>query len=211
MSKETIDLAIKTRLSDVMSMFLKLFPAGLKIKENVYVAGGAIVNLRTDTTVADYDFFIKSDEARDYIVTLLGDYFDTHAPDDRACELRAHTQNGYTLNFDGTIIQLVTRFTGPPERVFKSFDFEHCKAFYDYATGELVYNEELIMSKKLVYTGEDNYPLNTMKRLVKFIRRGYDIDNESVLALAKKLSAMDLEDETVLKEQLIGFYGSSLR
>lgn len=183
---------------------------GKYMLDNTYIAGGAIVNFLIKQPIADYDMFIVSDEARDRIRGWFVEQ--DWNQEGRDWRIKALTQNAVTVAFDsGEVIQLVTRFTGYPERVFKSFDFEHCKAYFVPSTDTLLYNEDMIMNKKLVYTGEDDYPLNTMKRLVKFIRRGWDIDNESILNLAKKMSRTKLDDPEIYKEQVIGFYGSSMR
>lgn len=195
-------------LSMVCGRVYSLWPIGdiqTAVERGTYIAGGAVVNTLLDIPVVDYDFFVRDEATRDLILTL----FSTSG--DLGCEVRAKTQNGITLKLPtGEIIQIVTRFLGPPSRIFKSFDFEHCKAYFDYKDYSARYNVELIKKKLLVYTGEDDYPLNTLKRLVKFIRRGWTIENESIMNLALKLSKTNLTDPAVRAEQSIGFYGSSM-
>ncbi len=195
--------ALKLHLEDVIGKFLQLFPPERreKVRADIYIAGGAIVSYLIKQPIVDYDFFIKTPEACESIRNYLRELGDNLAV----------TQNAVTrLLPTGEKLQVVTRFSGPPSRVFESFDFEHCKAYYDPATGELSYKEDIIGKMALVYTGIDNYPLNTLKRLVKFTKRGWNIDNESILALAMKLHTTNLSDPEVLREQKIGFYGSPL-
>jgi hypothetical protein len=198
-------------MDKMFDKFASIFPMPLQVevRKNVYIAGGAIVNFLLGVPVADYDLFIVEDAVRDSMRAWFKEQ--EWNDESRGWRIKAMTENGVTLDFGGDLIyQVVTRFTGKPERVFKSFDFEHCKAFYVPASQHYHANEDLILNKKLVYTGDDDYPLNTMKRLIKFIRRGWDIDNENVLNLAKKMSRTNLDDPAVYKEQTIGFYGSSM-
>jgi hypothetical protein len=183
----------------------------LTLQSDAYIAGGAIVNLVLDEPINDYDIFFKSQgaalEFRTYFKQLQ------EFPADRKLQVRAITENGITILITETdeIIQMVTRFFGPTDRVFKSFDFVHCMAYFDLATHDLHYNQEIILRKELVYSDSDQYPVNAMKRLVRFVNRGWQPNNETILNLCDRISKMDLSDEKVRADQLIGFYGSSMK
>lgn len=45
-----------------------------------------------------------------------------------------------------------------------------------------------------------------MKRMVKFLERGYKITDETIAEMAVAISNLNLSDKQVLKEQLVGMY-----
>lgn len=198
---------IKNHLDGISGHILGTLPEDARVwaAQALYFAGGCIVSLAQGAQPVDYDIFITDEYVRDYVVQVLSGYSGV------AVQIKAKTENAITLTLPtGQVVQIVTRFTGPPERVFSTFDYEHCKAYYVPHTRQLHGNWDLILDKKLVYTGEkDQFTLNTLKRMVKFVRRGYVPDNESLVNLHKAIHKQDLNDPEVHRAQTIGFYGSS--
>ena len=125
------------------------------------------------------------------------------------------TQNAVTVSRK---VQVITKFIGTPEEVASTYDFEHCKAYWrpnpaaknPYESGEITYlgnSLECISNKHLSYNaGATYYKLCAMIRMLKFTKRGWEIDPGSLLALAKDLQTIDLTNPDVLAEQLKGFY-----
>lgn len=109
--------------------------------------------------------------------------------------------NAVTLS-DG--IQLVVRFFGSPEEIHDTFDFVHTKAYYtgvDLNIPKEVY--EAVMNKSLVYTGS-KYPVCSVIRMRKFIKRGWSINAGQILKMAMQISDLDLTNIDVLEDQLVG-------
>lgn len=103
-------------------------------------------------------------------------------------------------------VQLIFRFYGEPEIVHESYDFIHAKSYWDPKTNELVMpgkTLEAILTKELVYTGS-KFPLASILRSKKFIRRGWTINAGQYLKMVLQLNELDLLDVNVLKEQLTG-------
>lgn len=206
---------VMRELNNAMRDFLEVFPdedTKAEAAECLYFAGGCIVNLLLDLPVVDYDLFITEAERGE----ALKEYFATHKVP-QAFSVKARTENAVTLLHtpSGRVYQLVTRFTGPPDRVFTTFDFEHCKAYYmptkvPAATAWSA-NEDIIRAKKLVYTGKkDVFTLNTMKRMCKFVARGWVPDNESILNLHRAIqNRPHIDTPAECAAQKVGFYGSS--
>lgn len=211
MTRHTIEIdpnaerGLKTHLDFVFSEVLKLLPDGIQneVGKEIYAAGGAIVSYIQGEEIHDYDFWLKSEAA----VEIVKRHFTTAIP-----QVISVTPNAITIQFNPLypVVQIVTRFYGEPDRIFTSFDYEHCKAYYTPQDGTLVYNNSLVIEKKLVYTGLDGYPVNALSRLVKYINRGYTVDKKSLLVLAEKLGRLDWDNTDIVANQLIGFYGSSL-
>lgn len=205
------DDVIKQHLIEVNDLLVAALPLELRhdFLMNAFIAGGAIVSLVLGETPNDYDYFIKTAELKKNLV----EYFNAN-PITVSHEVKAVTENGITLELrapKGNIdIQIITRFIGPIDRVFTSFDYEHCKAYFDLSTHNLYYKKDIIMRKELIYTGQDGYPVNAVKRLVRFVRRGWKPQNETIMNLVDAISALDMKCPAVRADQLIGFYGSSL-
>src|SRR5690606_32384559 len=125
------------------------------------------------------------------------------------------TGHAVTLSDD---IQLCIRFTGPIEEVVPQFDFAHSQLAYDYANNQLVVIDptslQCLLSKELYYTGS-KYPLAALFRVRKFLERGFRINAGQILKIAFEVNELDLDDVTVLEEQLIGvdlaYFGELLR
>ena len=103
-------------------------------------------------------------------------------------------------------IQIVTRFYGTPELIHKNFDFVHCTQYYVHSERKVVTNEAALLSiqfKELYYVGS-LYPLCSLIRIRKFIKRGWNINAGQIVKMAFQVKDLDLYDVNVLEEQLIG-------
>jgi hypothetical protein len=103
-------------------------------------------------------------------------------------------------------IQIVVRFYGGPKDIHDTFDYEHCKAYFDFCTNEICISKdvyELVVNKTLKYTGS-KYPVCSIFRLRKFINRGWKINAGQLLKICLQISQLDLMDIDVLEDQLVG-------
>lgn len=113
------------------------------------------------------------------------------------------TDNALTLSNQ---IQIITRFHGNPDKIHENFDFDHCKCSYDHAAQRLdiplsVYQS--VMSKTLIYTGS-LYPLTSLFRIRKFIKRGWRISAGQMLKIVIQMRDINWSNREVLREQLLG-------
>jgi len=123
-----------------------------------------------------------------------------NAPDYRPIFL---SSNAITLSGG---VQLVIRFYGSPEEIHKNYDFVHCTNYWVSATNELVLRPEAleaILTKELVYIGS-RYPLASLIRTRKFIKRGYSCNAGQYLKMCWQVSELNLNDIKVLEDQLVG-------
>jgi len=110
--------------------------------------------------------------------------------------------NAISLSDD---IQIVCRFTGDAEKIHETFDFIHATNYFTFTDG-LVTNKEALESllgKQLKYQGS-HYPLTSIIRSKKFIKRGWNIGAGEYLKIMFQISQLDLTNPEVLEEQLIG-------
>lgn len=112
------------------------------------------------------------------------------------------TDNAITLNDS---IQIITRFIGNPEEIHKNFDFVHTTNYYTVKTGLVLKQDalEAIIAKELKYVGS-LYPLCSMFRLKKFIKRGWSVSAGEMLKIGFDISRLDLTNTEILREQCIG-------
>lgn len=103
-------------------------------------------------------------------------------------------------------IQLIIRFYGDPDQIHENYDFVHCTNYWVSKTGELTLRPaalESLLTRELRYTGS-LYPLCSIIRTRKFIKRNWTINAGQYLKMAIQLQSFDLTDPNVLEDQLIG-------
>lgn len=113
------------------------------------------------------------------------------------------TSNAITL---ATKFQLVIRFVGEPEDIHKNYDFVHCTNYWTSWDDKLVLRPEAlesILAKELRYVGS-LYPICSMIRTRKFIKRGWTINAGQYVKMAWQIHELDLSRVDVLEDQLVG-------
>jgi hypothetical protein len=102
-------------------------------------------------------------------------------------------------------LQIVIRFWGDNEQIHKSFDFIHATNYFTFQSGLVTNKEALesIITKQLKYQGS-LYPLTSIIRARKFIKRGWNIGAGELLKIMWQISELNLKNIDVLSEQLIG-------
>lgn len=103
-------------------------------------------------------------------------------------------------------IQIVLRFFGTPDEIHNNYDFAHCTSYWSSWNNKLVLRPEAmeaLLAKELRYQGS-LYPLSSIIRTRKFIKRGFTINAGQYLKMCMQLNDLDLKDLEVLKDQLTG-------
>lgn len=103
-------------------------------------------------------------------------------------------------------IQLVIRFYGDAEEIHSNYDFAHCTNYWESGNKKLTLRPqalESLLSKNLVYSGS-KYPLCSIIRMRKFIKRGWHINAGQILKMIMQVNELDLKDIAVLEDQLVG-------
>lgn len=116
------------------------------------------------------------------------------------------SSNAITLAGYPYPLQIVLRFWGEPDAIHDTYDFVHCTNYWEMATGKLVLRPEAmeaLLSRTLVYRGS-LYPVCSIMRLRKFIRRGWRINAGQILKILLQVSGLNLRDRKVLEDQLTG-------
>jgi len=156
-------------------------------------------------------------EGGDYISSVMDNPFDIedtyHETKDQIKEHKAKKSEGFKPVFltSNAItltdkIQIVLRFYGEPDVIHENYDFVHCTSYWTNWDNDLVLRAEAlesILAKELKYVGS-KYPICSIVRLRKFIGRGWRVNAGQILKIAFQISKLDLEDITVLEDQLTG-------
>ena len=103
-------------------------------------------------------------------------------------------------------VQIVLRFYGEPDEIHKNYDFVHCTNYWTANDGQLVLRQpalESLLARELKYVGS-KYPVCSVMRLRKFIKRNWTINAGQVLKMLMQVSALDLTNPAVLEDQLTG-------
>jgi len=103
-------------------------------------------------------------------------------------------------------VQIVLRFYGDADKFHENYDFVHCTNYWTSRDGALTLRQpalESLLCKELRYVGS-KYPVCSVIRLRKFIRRGWVINAGQILKMMMQISALDLTSPAVLQDQLTG-------
>lgn len=103
-------------------------------------------------------------------------------------------------------IQIVLRFFGEPDEIHKNYDFVHCTNYWCSWGNEIVLHQdalESLLAKELRYVGS-KYPVCSVIRLRKFIKRDWSINAGQILKMVMQINELNLKDPLVLQDQLTG-------
>lgn len=102
-------------------------------------------------------------------------------------------------------VQVVIRFYGDPDKIHENYDFAHCTNYWTFNDGLVLRQQalEALLTKELQYIGS-KYPLCSIIRTRKFIKRGFHINAGQYLKMCFQVSQLDLTDIDTLEDQLVG-------
>jgi hypothetical protein len=187
MNQETVQ-RVNAKLEAANTLLLSFFlgrshlPTVETALRESYVAGGAIVSLVLGEEPRDIDVWFRKESDFNIVDQAVGDH-------------GKRTPYSTTIIFGGITFQLVKSRIGEPADVVNTFDFEHTKAFWIPGHPELTYfDEPLILSKRLLFNaGNLCHPVNSFKRIGKFISRGYTVPDKEVENMLVEVHSMPVE------------------
>jgi len=172
-----------------------------------------------DGTTKPYEYFEArpEGEAGQYIGEVMRDAGEIHDTYEQTEQAALDTEddgkplyrpvfmstNAITLSHR---IQLVLRFYGEPDQIHENYDYVHCTNYWSSWDNKLELRPaalEALLAKELVYVGS-KYPICSIIRLRKFIRRGWQINAGQILKAVMQINDLDLTNIEVLRDQLTG-------
>lgn len=156
------------------------------IKNNSYVTGGCIPSMLSKDFVNDFDIYFYTTEQ----ANAVKDYFGSSHTNNKDEKFHVNLITDNSVNLSDKI-QLIIKFVGDPIFVTEKFDWQHIKSWYDCKEEKLhltpdVY--QLVVEKELIYTGSE-YPLSSLLRLRKYIKKGWSVSNATILHIALEVVA----------------------
>lgn len=184
----------------------QLVDEGDKVSISIKSAGIVVEN-----NTSEYKYFESQPEGdgESYVNKLLANLEDGVVKEEKSEQEKPKfrpvflSSNAITLSNQ---VQLVIRFYGNPEEIHGNYDYVHCTNYWSSEDGIVVLKPqalESILAKQLQYVGS-LYPLCSIIRMRKFIKRGWHINAGQILKMCFQLSKLDLSDLVVLEDQLTG-------
>lgn len=166
------------------------------IQKKVAVAGGAVRDKLLDAEIKDIDLFVEDKETEDKLMAFLKE---------KGKEGNTNSQlANYT--FEGKWIQVIRSkyYNMQTTEVIDSFDFTICMAMVTIDHGLRVgqYFYEGVATKHLRVHSLP-FPLASLERMQKYIKKGYTACNGTILELTKALQRVNLDND---QENSLKFY-----
>jgi hypothetical protein len=204
---------------------LKILPNYVQstmVTHGTVVAGGFLRCVVTKEHVKDIDLFSTSPEKALESARYLCDVNLDPTRIARYSEIST-SKNAYSIkNVGGFFVQFVHRWSYPdPEKLLKSFDFTIAKAamWYDTSIGWTSLVDENfypdVAARRLNYSFPDRKEdaSGSLLRVLKFIKKGYNIPNDSLAGVVARVArhAENIETKTANPyEALAAPYGDEL-
>lgn len=166
-----------------------------------FIAGGACRSVFSGERINDLDIYFKSQEDFDK-------FNDKHFKDLKAV---FDTPNAISYCKNNRKIQLIKKFYGDPTDVLKRFDLTVCQCAYipfPYTSQNMFVMSDSFLEhlslRLLVYNTNGDHPINSLYRVVKFLKRGYKVPAVELVKLALRINNLEINTYRDLKEELEG-------
>jgi len=198
-----------------LEYLIELLP---KCTENgPWIAGGCLHRTyrKLPLTNADVDVFFKNKEQFEQFVSVISltSLFSGYTIESTIYSEWHCTLTIKYMDVDWKIQCVTFKYFDNIEELFKSFDINVCRIAYDGTN--VVYEDGIlnqINNNKLKFNeGSIYYPSVTLKRLVKYVKMGYDIEDVDLKLLThafykSKKKAIDILDQDLLTKKPIQTY-----
>lgn len=145
------------------------------------IAGGSMLSLWLDKPINDIDLFFENEN--EFLKCLK--YFN-----EVVGECDYETPNAVRFVHKGMKYDLIRKEFGTPNEIISNFDFYNCAiAVTKDNVYALSHTLESINTNSLMLIGE-NYKINptsTMKRVVKYAKKGFNVDNKILLTILSEI------------------------
>jgi hypothetical protein len=174
----------------------------------IHIKSAGIAGAQTN---GDYQYFESRppEEGEDYVESIVNEVtkLDNKKIDDTKSKEKYRpvfaSANAITLSDK---IQIVLRFYGEQDKIHQHYDYIHCTNYWTSADKEVVLHAKALesaLSKELIYVGS-KYPVCSVIRTRKFLKRGWTINAGQYLKMCFQISKLDLSNIEILEDQLIG-------
>jgi hypothetical protein len=159
------------------------------------VAGGAVTSVFSSSRINDFDLFFPTPER-------LNDALASITRDDKSIE----ADSALSVIMGGHRVQLVKVLTRTPSEVISSFDFTICQAGFDLDDG-FIFGADFfqhLAQRRLVFNIKAEYPICSLYRARKFIKRGFSLSGIEAIKLGLRIHSLKIDTYRDLRAQLMG-------
>ena len=164
---------------------------------NGFVAGGAVRSVFASEAIRDFDiFFRRAEDYKNFMESF--DISDTtFSMTDTAATHKAE---------DGYCYQAICAVYGEPAEIIKNFDFTCCMGAWVPETAFVLHDDffQHCSQHRLVFNANAQYPICSLWRALKFIKRGWKLSAIESIKMALCINHLALNDRRELKRQLLG-------
>ena len=168
--------------------------------EGVMIGGGALRRLVTPSDeIMDYDLFFTKASAVENVKSILLGHTNQCLTHEWKMVFECPRGELYTFkNNSGDKIQLITkRYYTSIAELIASFDITACCCAYD---GKYIVSNRRFVSdvtNKRIYLNTVEYPAATIKRIAKYVQKGYMLPSTTALEYVMMVGDMKLTEENM--------------
>jgi hypothetical protein len=207
----TADIAWIIVSNKIRSNLEKIMPGFIRVlaDHQVLLAGGAIGSIMREETPADYDFYIQDGKILSDL--LRNDCFIQGRIDAPWFKevYKSDSAITYTSSITGSRIQIIynPKIIGNVFDIINKFDFTICMCAYNFANLSFYCAKNYLtdnISKRLVFNINTPYPISSLYRLQKYIKKGYKFSGIDSVKMALTINSLHIKTINDLKDQLQG-------
>lgn len=173
------------------------------IANQCYLAGGCIRNFIMGIPVKDLDIYFRTEEGASFFRDLwIKRKYSSEKIFKKDINCVADTYNALTFkdttNENYIPFQFVIKTGGSPINVvYDTFDFQNCMGWYDPIKDELDISVMLnsLDKSELIYNSKSTNPLNSIKRLIKFQKMGFEITERCLFDMFKQSKERTVDEQ----------------
>lgn len=187
-------------------------------KHNGFVAGGALTSIFSRKEINDIDLYFKSTADCNAFISAcrMDKRYLAKVDSENIADLykRSHkdvmatyqTTNALSFVYGKRKFQVIKKFTGEPSEIFNHFDFTINMGAWMPDGVFWLYKDffEDLARRRLMINVNTFYPISTVVRVFKYVRKGYTIGGTEILKIMLRVHSLELSNFGVLKEQLEG-------
>lgn len=172
---------------------------------NAIIAGGAITALFTGQRIRDWDIYFQNAADCNNAVTWFGI--------NGKLANKTDTSKSYHLGKQEKPYQLIVMpdLFGDPKTIFSYYDFTVCMAAYQFREDGknegFVFGDDFfkhIGQRRLVFHTGTMFPICSMLRVMKYIKKGFFITGMEILKIGLSIHSLKMETYADLRRQLQG-------
>ena len=179
---------------------LDLETAGEMQKSHAIIAGGAIRSVFAGEYISDYDLYFDTKEDLKVMQKYLDENF----------KVAFTSPNAISYKKDKICIQLIVM----PELIglgcdglLAGFDFTVCMGAFSMKEDRFYHDEDFLIDlseKRLIFNIKAKYPIASMYRVLKYIKKGYKISGLEIVKISLSIHNLKMETYRDLRQQLMG-------